>query len=209
MWLLMPFVLVITPQNNLLAPPLHESYKTERTIYMIKELKERVYSEGIAEYVEYVGTKYKISGSNSRIFNEETIRLMVDNSEIYPSVVVAMSILETGWGKYAIGNNYFGIKGKGHVVTTHEWTGKKFIKIKASFQRYDSLADGIRAHSRLLNSWMYNIGEAKNYKQAIEFIKNGNYATDPNYAKKLNYIIKKYDLTKLDELKRLYDSYVI
>jgi len=208
MWSLM-FFLVITPQMSGFAPPLTETFKAERIVYMNKELKERVYRDGIKEYLEYVGTKNKFSNSMSKIFNDETIRLMIDNSKTYPSVVVAMSILETGWGKYAIGNNYFGIKGKGHIVTTHEWNGKKFIKVKASFQYYSSLAKGIRAHSKLLHSVRYNIGESISYEDAIEKIESGGYATDPNYAKKLNYIIRKYELTQLDELKVLYDSYVI
>jgi beta-N-acetylglucosaminidase len=209
MWLLMPIMLVTTPQTDLLAPPLTEGYKQERMIYMNTTLKELVYNEGITNYINYVGTKYEIS--NSIIFNETTIRLMLDNSKTYPSVVVAMAILETGWGKYAIGNNYFGIKGKGHRITTKEWNGKEFITIKDNFQQYNSLAESIRAHSKLLHSNLYKAGEATSYQDVIDKITLGKfkYATDPGYANKLNQIIKLYDLTQLDELKILYNSYVI
>ena len=209
MWLLLPIVLVITPTINSFAPPMSNSERTERLNYMNVILKDNVYNEGIAHYINFVDTKYKFSKATRNIFNERTIRLVLENSESYPSIVVAQAILETGWGKYAIGNNYFGIKGKGHIVTTQEWNGEHFITIKASFQYYSSLAEGIRAHSKLLHSRVYNIGEARTCEEAIERIRLGRYATDPNYAKKLMYIIEQYDLHQLDNLQTLYESYVI
>jgi len=156
----------------------------------------------ISSYVGDVGVKYKYSSRAKNFLTKENINLILFNCDGYPSVIIAMAIIETGWGKYAIGNNYFGIKGKGHIRKTKEWNGYKYITITDSFQKYKSKADNIRAVSNLLHyNKRYNIGAASNYKEAAHLVKNGGYATDPLYAYKLKFIIEKYELYRLDEIK--------
>lgn len=176
-----------------------DSYKLIRTIQ---------FEDEISDYVKDVGVVYKYSDRAKNFLNKEDLELIIRNCESYPSVIVAMAIIETGWGRYAIGNNYFGIKGKGHVRKTKEWDGDKFITITDSFQEYYSKEDNIKAVSRLLHNKRYNIGAASNYKEAAHLVKNGGYATDPMYAYKLKFIIEKYELYRLDEIKNSYKQFI-
>ena len=108
----------ILPCINMLAPPLAEEVLSERAERMSVIIEKQIYEQKIRDYILDMTIKY----NNVKLFlTEETIDLVINNSDVYPSVVVAMAIIETGWGKYAIGNNYFGIKGKGHWKTTKEW----------------------------------------------------------------------------------------
>lgn len=201
----------IIPNSNLFAPhALHKNFNRDYIIMQrVDEYHKQIYNQKISDYVLDIGVKYTYSSRAGDFLTPDYIDLVIKNSKSYPSVVIAMSILESGWGINAIGNNYFGIKGKGHWKTTREWDGNKFITIKAEFQKYNSLAKGIQAHSNLLHNDNYNIGVATDYKEAIKMIFAGGYATDPSYIFKLNHIIDKYELYRLDEAKDLFDKYLI
>jgi flagellar protein FlgJ len=133
------------------------------------------------------------------------------------SVTIAQAILESGWGVHHIGNanNYFGVKAfldksgvvkfgnhaTGYVnVKTHEHEKGKDFVTSANFRAYSSMADSFLDHGEFL-------AKNRRYRSAIEkYKKNGDadefahglqsatYATDPNYAKKLIDIMKKYNL---------------
>jgi flagellum-specific peptidoglycan hydrolase FlgJ len=171
----------------------------------IKNFHLMKFKEEINSYVSDVGVKYKYSSRAKDFLTEENLNLIIENCESYPSVIIAMAIIETGWGKYAIGNNYFGIKGRGHVRKTKEWDGTKYITITDSFQQYYSKADNIRAVSDLLhNNKRYTLGTSIDYVDAANKVKRGGYATDPHYAAKIKFIIRKYELYRLDVIKEDY-----
>ena len=69
---------------------------------------------------------------------------------IDPRLVIAQAVLETGWGSKVKGNNYFGIKGKGHAFTTHEEVDGLMVKQKDEFHTYDSLEDSGRDCGKFL-----------------------------------------------------------
>jgi flagellum-specific peptidoglycan hydrolase FlgJ len=211
--LLLLVLIAITTTNHAIYPhnkvSLYDAEATRIEIDRSVELyKQKVYEEQLKSYVQDVGTKYKYSYRAKDFLTEDNIDLVIRHCESYPSVVIAMAIIETGWGKYAIGNNYFGIKGQGHIKKTKEWDGSKFITITSSFQYYESMAQSIEAHSNLLHGSRYNIGEAGSYQEAIRLIKLGGYATDPGYERKLNFIIEKYELHRLDEVKDHFDQHL-
>lgn len=178
---------------------------------------ERLYKNYILEkykgelnnYTKDVGIKYTYSSRAKNFLTNENLNLIIRNCESFPSVILAMAIIETGWGKYPIGNNYFGIKGKGHVRITKEWNGKSFITIKSSFKKFSSKEDNIRAVSNLLhNNKRYNLRTATDYIEAAHMVKNGGYATDPLYVFKIKFIIEKYELYRLDEIKNNYNKLI-
>ena len=68
------------------------------------------------------------------------------------------------------------------------------------------MAASIRDHSNYLRYAIngYNLRYSgvsgnKSYKKTIEIIKNGGYATDPEYVSKICNIIKRFNLTKYDK----------
>ena len=146
-----------------------------------------------------------------------------DKSGILYSVTAAQMILESGYVKTVLAksaNNCFGMKkilsgntwqsvwdGKSVVkIDTQEWDGKKFITIKADFRKYPCIEDSIKDHSAYLlgamdgNKKRYEgLLECKSYLEAITLIKNGSYATDPDYVAKISSIIQRYSLDRYDK----------
>ena len=129
----------------------------------------------------------------------------------------AQSILETGWGqnvpvdKYSgkLSYNLFGIKGKGPrgSVTINTWevyNGQKY-NIDADFRAYNNVGESWADHKEFLldkNKSRYEPFRKvmHNSVQGAWALKRTGYATDPEYAKKLNRIIKQYNLKKLDKI---------
>ena len=120
-----------------------------------------------------------------------------------PSLSIAQAILETGWGKHVPGNNYFGMKGTGPAGTqnlaTDEVVNGDTIHIKAKFRVYDSPRQSFDDHNRLLiESDHYKAAMAASDSVAMGHALTGIYATDPAYGQKLEWIIRRYRLTKFD-----------
>jgi len=125
---------------------------------------------------------------------------------ILASLTIAQAILESGWGKYTIGNanNLFGYKGKynGQSVMskTKEYVKGKWIEIVAEFRKYPSWLESIADHSRLLTSnarYRAVVGE-RDYKKACIAVHKAGYATAPNYSASLINLIEQYKLYQYD-----------
>lgn len=134
--------------------------------------------------------------------------------KVFPSITIAQSILESGWGKTKLStkaNNLFGIKADsgwdGPYVTmeTTEYTptGQK-IEIEANFRAYSDWQGSIDDHGEFLvvNSTYreHGVFTAKDYIEQAYALKNAGYATDPNYAVSLIELINKYGLSKYDQM---------
>lgn len=124
------------------------------------------------------------------------------------SVCIAQAILESGWGRYCIGQfNYFGRKwnGWGNYVRqqTTEYENGQYVTIYDKFQSYESLEDAIR-------DWCVLIKEEPAYAEALAVWENGwcvedfvwalapVYATDPDYARKIIATMEANDLYRFD-----------
>ena len=129
------------------------------------------------------------------------------------SITIAQAGLESEWGRSKLAakyNNLFGIKANSknnrvRMYTTENVNGKD-IKVKQYFQTYDSWAASIKAHTLLIvNGTADNhdrfkaVTTAKNYRQAAQALQQGGYATDPGYASKLIYAIRKFNLSQYDQ----------
>ena len=132
------------------------------------------------------------------------------SSNILASITIAQAILESNWGKSTLSakyNNFFGMKAgsswNGKIVNlpTTECNNNDCYKTTATWRVYDNALASIKDHSRLLSSNRYKgvVGE-KNYTTAIEIIKKGGYATDPNYVSKITNLIRKYGLDQYDRM---------
>ena len=129
---------------------------------------------------------------------------------VLPSVCIAQAILETGWGASSLmskANAFFGIKatkswkGKVYSSKTKEcYDGINFTTETACFRAYDSLADSVADYFDLIcKSSRYKAAvNNSDAKATITAIKNGGYATDPDYASKIMNLINTYNLTQYD-----------
>lgn len=124
------------------------------------------------------------------------------------SIILAQAALESGWGERALGNNLFGIKADkswtGPTVSfrTTEHLGGKNVSLTDRFRAYPSYADSMVDHGRfLLANPRYRdcFKEATGMGWATALQKAG-YATDPDYAKKLQATIRARNLQFYDQL---------
>jgi flagellar protein FlgJ len=124
---------------------------------------------------------------------------------IAPEALIAQAALETGWGKHVMRRadghssfNLFGIKADarwtGERVTseTIEFRDGLMRKERATFRAYASLAEGLADYANFLQSnpryqeALNKAGDAVGFAQALAA---AGYATDPEYASKINKII--------------------
>lgn len=148
----------------------------------------------------------------------EISREIGQKNGIYSSVMIAQAILESGSGNSALASepnyNLFGIKGKykdqGVTFQTLEQdnVGASF-QISAEFRKYPSYKESLEDYAKLIkkgisgNADFYKEtwkDQTESYTDATKHLQ-GRYATDKQYAEKLNAIIKAYDLTEFDHAK--------
>lgn len=148
----------------------------------------------------------------------------VEATDISPEFVTAQAILESGWGKSAVGQyNLFGITkgsrwtGKTVLVLTHEYfstpnrtftppervvsvckskvPGRWYYTVYRLFKDFDSLADCLQEHSRLLqkpgfaDAWPYR-HDAEEFARRICDGLGSKYATSPSYLSLMLQLIK-------------------
>jgi len=123
-------------------------------------------------------------------------------SGVPASIIIAQAALETGWGRATIGNakNLFGIKGTGPAgsvrVPTSEVINGRWVTIMDNFRRYNTWAESITDHGRLLRTSRYAPAMAvrNNPDEFARQLQRCGYATDPNYANLLISIMRSNNL---------------
>ena len=111
-----------------------------------------------------------------------------DAGSRWPSLVAAQWALESGWGKYAPGHNYFGQKGPGPKRPTGEVINGEAVKVEDSFKTFPSLAASVEfLVSRWYLDWKGHKGvnRASSREAAADMLVAEGYCTDPKYAAKL------------------------
>lgn len=169
----------------------------------------------------------KVSDDNFNVVDSQDTRKFIKSiakdahkigqkEKIYTSVMMAQAILESDSGKSNLAQspnyNLFGVKGSynGESVnfnTLEAGSDNQMFSINAGFRKYPNLKSSLQDYADLIkngiegNPTIYKPAwksEALTYKEATSHLSHS-YATDPNYAKKLNNIIKHYNLTAFDK----------
>jgi len=123
---------------------------------------------------------------------------------VEPKAIMAQAALETGWGKYIIhqadGKNSFNLFG---IKADHRWSGEQARvstleyrngiakKEVAPFRAYDSYEHSLRDYSEFITTSSRYENAVKNgdsIKAYSDGLQSGGYATDPNYAQKIQRI---------------------
>ncbi len=157
-----------------------------------------------AQFVAYIG---------------KLARKDMQKTGVLASVTTAQAILESNYGQSGLAkkaNNLFGIKsgtvwnasawnGKVYQASTKEYINGQYITIIDKFRAYDSWEKSVLDHSYYLRQAKNGsklryagISTCRDYKRAAQIIKNGGYATAPNYVEVLCNIIQSWNLTKYD-----------
>lgn len=118
---------------------------------------------------------------------------------LYPSTVLAMAALESGYNLNA--ETLFGIKGDGQVLDTTEYIDGKYVNVKDSFKCYPSLKASVQGLYDLMQIERYHPAcECVEWEEECRQIQKCGYATDPDYSNKLISIVNSYQLTMFNSL---------
>lgn len=118
---------------------------------------------------------------------------------LYPSTVLAMAALESGYNLNA--KTLFGIKGDGIVLDTTECINGENINIKDSFVIYPTLAEAVQGLYELMQWDNYDRATScTDYEEECRMVQACGYATDPNYSDKLISIVNSYQLTMFNSI---------
>ena len=145
---------------------------------------------------------------------------------VLASVSLAQFVLESGYGKSMLaqrtnncfcmkcrlsGNTWAGSSWDGvseYTKETQEFVDGAYVTVTAYFRAYPNIEASIADHSAYLlgakngNKLRYaGLKGEKNYRKAVQIIKDGGYATDPAYVDKVCSIIERYNLTAYDKEK--------
>lgn len=113
-----------------------------------------------------------------------------EKTGVHPHLILAQAALESGWGKHAPGNNYFGIKGPGQVLDTKEQGATGLYNTRDSFRKYESPEHSVDDYANFImsNSRYRPVREARTLDEQIEAMGRSGYATDKDYTAKLRSI---------------------
>ncbi|MFK7815377.1 MAG: flagellar assembly peptidoglycan hydrolase FlgJ [Gammaproteobacteria bacterium] len=172
-----------------------DSFKTTLKQLVTKEIDENI----------------EITNNKNLSIPEQFVTLVYPHAEqaatklnVSADVLVAIAALETGWGLHTpqakLGKdsfNYFGIKAnnwQGPEVSnvTKEFDGEKMIKIQDNFRAYDTPAESFNDFAEFLLSnprYQDAINNRADANVFVNELQKAGYATDPNYAKKVNSIL--------------------
>ncbi len=113
--------------------------------------------------------------------------------DIPPVILLVQSALETGWGRYHVGNNLFGIKDvpwiPGYIEketqevydTVWKTETHRFQTFKSPLESMIAYVVKIRTESRYKTAWTYRHDPIMYFHE----LQIAGYATDPDYANKL------------------------
>ena len=122
----------------------------------------------------------------------------------FPEIPAAQMGEESTWGLDPSGkNNYWGIKatpqevkdGKATLVTTSEVINGKEVIIKDYFKNFDTIEEALKQYKKEWNDDFQGrkgSSKGKTRKEAIQILKDGGYATNPNYVDTIETIANEY-----------------
>ncbi|HFI0408792.1 TPA: GBS Bsp-like repeat-containing protein [Streptococcus suis] len=157
----------------------------------------------------------QMTTSQQSFFNNilPAIQQVSQKNSIVTSVMLAQSILESGWGTSQLATNAYNIfgikadsswKGNTYTVQTKEVVNGKTITVEKQFRAYKSLLESISDYGSFFTSTAWRIKnyasflQATNYETALTSLLASGYATDPAYAEKLKSLIQRYGMHQYD-----------
>ena len=144
--------------------------------------------------------------------NECNRRAKAGQGFILPSVCIAQSAHETGWGTAGImvkANAFFGIKaggswtGKIYTADTFEVVNGESYNTVANFRAYDSLEDSVRDYYDLMSNSRYSSALSTLEKrltplETVTRLWQAGYATDPPYVELVMDLLNGRELDQYD-----------
>lgn len=186
------------PEPNMLtAKELTEYFKTKEAIQMVSELRDSICAYD--SLVQKSINSWLKTEAKQKWMHDLVAVSLSNNMQTLPSIMLAQAALETEYGRRAIGNNIFGIKGKGHSkILTKEFLNGRLVSKRLNFQSFASLSKAVSRYDRIILRYELS---GTDYVQWARKIQASGYATSPVYAKRLIFIIEKCNLQYVDKIK--------
>jgi len=143
----------------------------------------------VVDAVDRVDPQFK--GGDKESFIQEMLPHAMRVSKetgIDPRLVIAQAAQETGWGRSAPNNNYFGIKSHGKPggvrMSTSEHVNGQDVTIQDSFRGYDGMGQSADDYAAFLksNPRYSEMLSAVGLDSQVSALGRSGYATDPNYS---------------------------
>lgn len=121
-----------------------------------------------------------------------------ERTGVDPKLVLAQAALETGYGKSAPNNNFFGIKSHGKSggsdLMTSEFEGGRMVRKPQSFRGYSDPSESFEDYGTFLleNPRYGDVLASEDLQSQINAMGESGYATDPEYASKLTSIVNRF-----------------
>jgi flagellar protein FlgJ len=141
------------------------------------------------------GVAARISGFVERVM--PYARAAAEALGVPVRAVVAHAALESGWGRHAPGDNFFGIKadarwnGAQAVRATQEFEGGRMVDARERFRSYEGASQAFDDYARFLQQnprYREALARGEDGPAFLRGIAEAGYATDPDYADKLRRI---------------------
>jgi len=123
---------------------------------------------------------------------------VTEKTGVDPRLVLSQAALETGYGRSAPGNNFFGIKSHGRsggrdLMTTEVEDGR-VVKKRQSFRGYSDPSESFDDYADFLleNPRYKDVLASETLGDQIAAMGESGYATDPDYASKLSQISARF-----------------
>ena len=125
------------------------------------------------------------------------------------SAIIAQACLESGYGTSdkAQYNNFFGLKyKKGRVTcnngkfssTSAEWKDGKYYPIVTEWYSFSDMDTGVKGYFQFIQSGRYKVNGITDPEQYLQALKDGGYATSPNYVQNNMRVIDENNLRRFD-----------
>lgn len=111
-----------------------------------------------------------------------------------PRLVIAQAAQETGWGRSAPNNNFFGIKSHGRKggakLATTEYVDGRRVNVSDSYRGYADMGESADDYAAFIkaNPRYRDMLAAPDLESQIAALGRSGYATDPNYARSISAI---------------------
>lgn len=168
------------PENLVMAQPIEPSAKKQSITKLPNSIK------GLSHQEKFMKTVYEKAFKQTG--DHETSLLLASQAAI-----------ETGYGKHAPNNNLFGVKShgksEGASLKTKEVINGKEVTQTANFREYKSydeaIADRLKFTEENPRYRKNGYFDAQTAKEKAEALQRAGYATDPNYASKIDKVAEK------------------
>lgn len=134
-----------------------------------------------------------------QVFIQQMMPLALEESRrtgVDPRIIIAQAAVESGYGRSAPGNNYFGIKSHGQpggqTLATSEVGPNGAYRTQDSFRTYGDMASSAKGYGDFIlqNPRYQAMRAATGLDAQLDALGKSGYATDPNYARKVGSIAR-------------------